>query len=311
MAQIFVGKEILVSYVYPMHSSNQFVHSLEDNIRFRGAMIKLISDYAQVEISNKVKDILRMYHSSSWHSEPYHQNQNLSQWHYRTIKAWTNAILSRTGAPAHCWLLCMSYACYVLNHLCCKSLKGQIPLTKLYGVTPDISILMMYTFYHPVYYASHNRSFPSNSEEKHAFGVGFGEHVGDAITHKLLDSSSNKIIYRSAVHPVDHLHPNKHLLTDIGESEGSNKPPPITFVKSHQDLDKSVSKPMVEYNPEDLLGRTFLLPPNQKGERHRASIKQKIIEISDHLDTEQQVSVRCRTWKITGYHVIQSSLGLP
>ena len=52
-------------------------------------MSKLISDYAQVEISNKVKDILvlRMYHSSSWHSEPYHQNQDPSEWHYRTIKA--------------------------------------------------------------------------------------------------------------------------------------------------------------------------------------------------------------------------------
>ena len=53
-----------------MQSSKQFVHTLEDDIRFRGAMSKLISDYAQVEISNKVKDILRMYHSSSWHSEP-------------------------------------------------------------------------------------------------------------------------------------------------------------------------------------------------------------------------------------------------
>ena len=181
----------------------------------------------------------------------------------------------------------MSYACCILNHLSCTSLKCQILLTKLYGVTPDISILMMYTFYQPVYYASHNQSFPSTTEEKHALGVGFGEHVGDAITHKLLDSSSNKIIYRSAVHPVDHLHPNKHLLLDLGESDGSNKPPPITFAKSCQDLDKSVSKPMAEYNPDNLLGRTFLFPPNQKGERHRASIKQKIIEISDQIDKEQ------------------------
>ena len=39
-------------------------------------MTKLISDYAKVEIPNKVEDILRMYHSSSWNSEPYHQNQN-------------------------------------------------------------------------------------------------------------------------------------------------------------------------------------------------------------------------------------------
>ena len=55
MAQRFLGKDSLVSDVYPMQSSNQFVITLEDNIRFRGAMSKLISDYAQVEISNKLK----------------------------------------------------------------------------------------------------------------------------------------------------------------------------------------------------------------------------------------------------------------
>ena len=59
--------------------------------------------------------------------------------------------------------------------------------------------MMWSTFYQSMFYASHNQSFPSTSEEKHAFWVGFGEHVGDAITHKLLDSSSNKIIYHSAV----------------------------------------------------------------------------------------------------------------
>ena len=75
----------------------------------------------------------------------------------------------------------MSYVCYLLNHISCESLKGQIPLTKLYHVTPDISILMMYTFYQSVYFASYNQSFPSTSEEKHAFWLGFGEHVGDAI----------------------------------------------------------------------------------------------------------------------------------
>ena len=110
------------------------------------------------------------------------------------------------------------------------------------------------------------QSFPSTSEEEHAFWVGFGDHVGDVITHKLLDSSSTKMIYRSAVHPANDIHSNtnKHLLSDLGESVGSNKPKPITFVKSHQDLDKPVSKPMAEYNPDDLIGRTFLLPPTKR-----------------------------------------------
>ena len=55
MAQIFIGKDSLVSDGYPMQSSYQFVNTLEDNIEFSGAMSKLISNYAQVAISNKSK----------------------------------------------------------------------------------------------------------------------------------------------------------------------------------------------------------------------------------------------------------------
>ena len=48
---------------------------------------------------------------------------------------------------------------------------------------------------------------------------------------------------------------------------------------------------MAEYDPDDLIGRTFLLPPNQKGKRHRASIKQKVIEITEKLDADQNTVV--------------------
>ena len=109
----------------------------------------------------------------------------------------------------------MSYVCYLLNHILCESLKGQILLTMFYGVSPDISILMMYTFCQSAYYASHNQSFPSIHEEKHAYSVGFGEVVGGAIMNKLLYSSSNKIIHKSAVHPADDIHPNKGLISDL------------------------------------------------------------------------------------------------
>ena len=37
MAQIVVGKRTLVTDVYPLKSQKQFVNTLEDNIRFRGA----------------------------------------------------------------------------------------------------------------------------------------------------------------------------------------------------------------------------------------------------------------------------------
>ena len=41
-AQVFVGRESLVADVYPMKSGKQFVNTLEDNIRRRGAMDKLL-----------------------------------------------------------------------------------------------------------------------------------------------------------------------------------------------------------------------------------------------------------------------------
>ena len=289
MAQIFVGKRTLVTDVYPLKSQKQFVNTLEDNIRFRGAMTKLISDNAKVEISNKVKDIIRMYHSSSWNSEPCHQNQNPAEGRYCTLKSWTNTIMNRSGAPADCWLLCMIHASYILNHLSCEALAGNVPLGMLYGVSPDISILLLYTFYQPVFYATHNQSYPSASEERAARWVGFGEHVGDALTHKLLDDDTKKILYRSAVRPSDSAHPNKHLVSDGGES--SQTPKPIVFVRSRQDDSQSATKPMAEYNPDGLIGRTFLLPKNEQGEKLRATIKRKVIETSKLLDNQHDKAI--------------------
>ena len=79
--------------------------------------------------------------------------------------------MNTTGAPADCCLLCMTYVCYLLNHMSCVALKDSGPLTKLYGVTPDISILLLYTIYKAVFYATPNKSFPSTSEERAACSI--------------------------------------------------------------------------------------------------------------------------------------------
>ena len=127
-------------------------------------MDKLLSDSAKTEISNKVMDKLRAYHISNWHSEPYHQNQNPAEWRYRTIESWTYTVMNRSGAPANCWLLCLTYVCYLLNHIACTPLDGKIPLLVLSGITPDISIILLFTFYQPVFYATYDQNFPSESD---------------------------------------------------------------------------------------------------------------------------------------------------
>ena len=152
-----------------MKSGKQLVNTLQDNIRSRGAMDKLLSDSAKTRICKKVMDILRAYHISNWYSEPYHQNQNPAEWRYRTIQFWTNTVMNRSGAPANCWLLCMLYVCFILNHIACGALNGSIPLLVLYGIIPDIFIMLLYTFSQPVFYATHDQHFPAESEECAAF----------------------------------------------------------------------------------------------------------------------------------------------
>ena len=132
--------------------------------------------------------------------------------------------MNRSGAAANCWLLCLIYVCYLLNHISCAALDGKILLFGLTGITPDISIILLFTFYQPVFYATYDQKFPSESEERAGYWVGFGEHCGDAFTHKLLDYETQKIIHRSAVRLKKTSTPNHRLAPHGGEVSTSSGP---------------------------------------------------------------------------------------
>ena len=109
------------------------------------------------------------------------------------------------------------------------------------------------------------------------------------MTHKLLDKHTQEIIYRSAVRPITRANPNHRLDIDgvkssasRGSSEGSKTQipeVPTVFIRSRQDdADPSIINPMPEFDPDDLIGRTFLLPPQENGERLRAKVTKNILE---------------------------------
>ena len=148
--------------------------------------------------------------------------------------------------------------------------------------------MLLYTFYQPVFYATHDQHFPSESEERAAFWVGIGEHCGDAMTHKLLDKITQKIIYRSAVRPLTKSNPNHRLTEDGGEASMSKQPSsiiPTVLNRSRQDdADTSHIKPFPEFDPDDIIGRTFLFPPQENGERLRAKVAKKVVEEIEAAD---------------------------
>jgi len=133
-----------------MKSEKQFANTLEDNIHKWGTMEKLISDWAQLAISAKVHVFLQALCIDDWQSEPHHQHQYFAENHWHVIKSYSSKILS-TGASPSTWLLCLMWACFVLNHLAAAQLGYCTPMEALTGKTPDISLLLFY-FWKPVYY---------------------------------------------------------------------------------------------------------------------------------------------------------------
>ena len=284
-AQIFVGLKSLVSDAYPLKRDSEFVNTLEDNIRERGAPLKLISDRAQVEISKRVNDILRALCIASWQSEPHQQHQNPAERRYQTLKRVANIVMDRTGAPAYTWLLCLMYVCFVLNLAAAPILGWNNPLFGCTGSPGDISPLLMFHFWEPVLYKHDDSDFSSSSPELTGRWVGVSEHVGHAMTWKILTDDTQKIIHRSNVRKI-----GGPMSRNVrAELLGGESPTPI--IKSRHDSKfsnddladevdgetKELNMPVI--NPTDIVGRTFLLEPQEDGQRHRARI---VKEIQDH-----------------------------
>ena len=108
------------------------------------------------------------------------------------------------------------------------------------------------------------------------------------MTHKLLDKITQKIIYRSVVRPITKSNPNHRLTEDEGEASKSkqlsSKVPTVCIRSRQDDADSSHIKAMPEFDPDDLIGRTLLLPPQENGERLRAKVTNKVVEEIEAAD---------------------------
>ena len=314
MAQFFCGRDTLVCDAYGIKSTKQFINTLSDNIRKRGAMDTLISDGGKYEISKRVTDLLRSLFIQDYQSEPYHQHQNKAENRFGLAKRYTNTVMNTSGCPAFCWLLCLQYICVVLNHLASPTLQGICPVQALEGTTPDISFLLHFSFYEPVYYridsSEPDLNFPSSSNEKKGYWDGFADNQGDSLTWRILTEDTQKIIIRSGVRSALRTRTNQRLASPSGE--GTTLPFPIPYSQSHNSLpldpldastpnfehfvksqtgeDEDNPIPMANIDIPNLLGRSFLLPPEDNGERHMATV----IDIDDHGQTLEDIKFKLK-----------------
>ena len=125
--------------------------------------------------------------------------------------------------------------------------------------------------------------------------VGIAEHVGHAMTYKILDAETNQVLSRSDVRSANSAtDPNLRLTSPDGEELTT----PTVIKSKSDDLkkivyssdDESVSKDAL-VNNEDLVGRTFLLKLDEEGFVQRATIV-GLIDKHEHDATNKPEAIQ-------------------
>jgi len=81
-----------------------------------------------------------------------------------------------------------------------KSLDYRTPLEVLTGQTLDISVLLQYSFWGPVYIKRYESQgggpFPLKSNEAKAHFAGYAESVGHSMTYVVVTEDTEQVIFR-------------------------------------------------------------------------------------------------------------------
>ena len=286
-AQFFIGTKSKFRTLRPCGDSDaQFTQVLMDEIRKLGAMNRLISDKAKAQISESAMAILRTYVIDDWHSETGKPNQNHAEIGLSDTIPKIQEVMNTSGAPAMCWLLAGQYMCFIENHLAREGLGWRTPMEWVNGFTPDISQILQFQFYEPVYYKLIDHEKWGGSNEALGRFVGFAENIGHAMTFKIL-TEDNHVIARSDVRTArkqgvefDNMRahresPNTSLgLQSRAERnrllrKGTADVSEDALMDAHRR--SSDGEPII-IDASGLLNRTFISNPDESGEQHRTKI---------------------------------------
>jgi hypothetical protein len=184
------------------------------------------------------------------------------------------------------------YVCFLLNNTSSKALSGAVPIQVLTGSTNDISPLLQFRWYEPVYFLVDDSPFPSNSRGKRGYFVGITDHVGHAMTFKVRTDDTHKIIYCSNIRSADDSKTCNLRLDPINDDISSlvicSCHDSSHHGEQHSPPNSDHGLSMLIINPHDLVGRTFLLPQQEDGQRFCARIVKALDDYESDLGTQPE-----------------------
>jgi len=169
-------------------------------------------------------------------------------------------------APDNLWGLCAMYVIYISNRMAHPFLDNKTPFERRHGYTPDISAVLHFSFYDPAYFMDTDGSFPQ-TKERLGFFVCFAEHVGDALTYLVLDTTTSSILARSVVRNTT-IHNLR--LPDVPVVEHNRSTIKIALLLGHDDI--TPDRAMYIFNPLDLRTEPAQTPTIKDGVQEPTSI---------------------------------------
>ena len=161
-------------------------------------------------------------------------------------------------------------------------------------------------FWQKVLYRDVDLAFPSESREKSGRFVGFADNVGHAMTFLVLTDDTRKVIPRSRLRPANPDEPNLRIEPIDGEEIASliKSPPKYPAPKPPWDNPENVDPPQFAdaasgyptFDPDELIGRSFLKAPEEDGTRLRLRIAEKLEDDLHNLEhNPTRLRFRCTT----------------
>ena len=210
-SQAFYGVKSRRIEVRGMKTEAEFYQVYQDFLREVGIPHTLRRDNARSEGSERVRQLNRDLIIADEFTEPYSPWQNPAENRgVKFLKAQTQIIMNRVGAPSNLWFCCQEYLCLVHNLSAHPLLDWKTPMEVSRGDRPDISQILQFYWYEPVFY--YDPIQHPESTEKPGYFVGIAKNIGDILTYKILTADKKQILPRSVVRSArDPKAPNRRV----------------------------------------------------------------------------------------------------
>ena len=245
-AQIFVGNNSKYVKHYGMRSEGSGPDALLEFFRDAGVPISITRDNSKMQTSNLWNEYMKRYWVKDKFTEPYHSGQNPAERAMSVQKEKLERIMIESGCTPEAWFRAACHVADVNNHTANKTLNFRTPAEVHSGETPDISGLVQYQFWDPVYYVGHTEKFPTTGgSERLGRWVGRAHDFGEKMCYWILDEETKQLVVRSLVRSAKNTkHPNKALDEQLANAEKQDQSfPIITYLNSVWEEDEKLETP--------------------------------------------------------------------